>query len=155
MSSPQSQINTPLVSAPLSRRLAAMFYDAFLLLAIFFGTTAIIIAIRSAGSEANVQAITGAERLTILFPCLFIITVVFYGLFWIKSGQTLGMQTWKIQLRTNNGKPLTWLTITIRCTAGLLSIALLGLGYFFALVRTDGRSLPDIISQTTVIKKLK
>lgn len=143
-----------LVSAPLWRRLAAMLYDGFLLLAIFFAMTAIIMAIRSVGNEGNVQAITGMERFTILFPCLFIITICFFGLFWVKSGQSLGMQTWKIELRLNDGGRISWLTTVIRCAAGLLSLAAFGLGYFIALIRKDARTLPDIMSQTTIVRKI-
>ena len=60
-------------------------------------------------------------------------------LFWRKSGQTLGMQTW-YQLVDEQGQPVGVRQGLTRCAAALLSLLPLGLGYWWSLLDVDGRA---------------
>ena len=77
--------------ASLIRRLAAFLYDSLLLIALFMLLTAI--AVRLNDGEA-------IEHLAYKFA-LLPIAWFFFAWFWSKSGQTLGMQAWRIKM-TNN-----------------------------------------------------
>ena len=69
--------------ATLFRRLAALFYDSLLLLAVWFIATALLLPFTSG------EAIRPHNPL--LSSYLLFISFFFYGWFWIHGGQTLGM----------------------------------------------------------------
>lgn len=118
--------NTPV---SLFKRLLAIFYDAFLLLALLF-----IVGVIAAGiftftiNDGN--AIT-PEHPTYLAYQLFMLTLLFstaflfLGWFWTHGGQTLGMRTWRIKLISNDGSNISWDQAFIRCFTALISWGLL------------------------------
>ena len=73
--------------AGFSRRLGALIYDTLLILAVWFVTLFILVAIRN-------DAVTGPTIQSILFLELF----TFFAYFWRSRGQTLGMLAWHLQL---------------------------------------------------------
>jgi len=79
--------------ASLIRRLAAFLYDSLLLIALFMLLTAV--AVRLNNGEA-------IEHLAYKFA-LLPIAWFFFAWFWSKSGQTLGMQAWRIKMTNNEG----------------------------------------------------
>jgi uncharacterized RDD family membrane protein YckC len=42
-------------------------------------------------------------RSLVLFPAMMTMTWLFYGYFWRKTGQTLGMQTWRLKVIKPDG----------------------------------------------------
>ena len=85
-------------TASLWRRLAAILYDAFLVVALWFVTTTLIVAFLNDG-----EIIAGPFFQ--LF--LYLEAGAFYAYFWHIKGQTLGMQVWKIKLVTAENKNIT------------------------------------------------
>jgi uncharacterized RDD family membrane protein YckC len=75
----------------------------------------------------------------------------FFGVFWMKSGQTLGMQAWRIKLVPSAGNELTFGRVVTRCGAALLSAACFGLGYAWCLVDRRGRTWHDTLSGTELV----
>ena len=65
------------------------------------------------------------------------VTGYFAG-FWLASGQTLGMRTWKIRLIRSDGQGLTLGDVIRRLLFALVSWAPLGLGFWW-LLRSDQR----------------
>jgi uncharacterized RDD family membrane protein YckC len=74
-------------SAYLARRLAAMLYDALLLLAIWIVTCLIWFPLNGA-------AVSGP----LLTAVLTIETLIFYAYSWRRKGETLGMRAWRIRV---------------------------------------------------------
>ena len=78
----------------------------------------------------------------------------FYAYFWIKSGQTLGMQVWKFRIintDTSQDKitlKQTFLRYTVNC--GIL--ALLGIPLFLIYVNSKKLAVNDILSMTKLEK---
>lgn len=107
--------------ASIFRRVAAFFYDALLLTAIFFVVTAIAVGLNGG------EAIRTPIYLLLLVP----IACFFFSWFWIKSGQTLGMQAWKIKLVNETGGSPTLRASVIRFSAGLLLLPLVLLPAIF------------------------
>jgi uncharacterized RDD family membrane protein YckC len=123
------------------RRLGAMTYDGLLILALLFIATLPFIATRGG------EPVESAENwLYQLILCL-----VIYGFFvgfWTRSGRTLGMQSWRLQLENLDGSPPTLATATIRFFAALLSWAPAGLGFFWQLWDKDKLTWHDRLSGT-------
>lgn len=130
--------------AGLFRRLAALFYDACLLLAVLFVATALVL------------PLSGGEALRPHNPFystyLFLISFFFYAWFWIHGGQTLGMRAWKLQLQRLDGGPVGWWQALLRFLAAIPSWALLGLGYWWILIDRDKLAWHDRYSQTRIVR---
>lgn len=124
-------------NAPLWRRLLALVYDALLL----FG----VIMVYGMLAVSTAKAVTGLENPSslfrdsalwggLLFAGTLLLICTFYSLFWLRNQQTLGMQSWRLQLETTDGSPLTLKHCVKRCAGGALSLAAGGLGFFWCLL---------------------
>lgn len=131
-------------NTPLLRRVAAMIYDGLLLFAVLMLIALPFIAIR--GGEA-------VEPRTDLFYRLSLAAViyVFFVGFWARSGRTLGMQSWRLQLETNDGEHPSLAVASLRFFAALLSWAPVGLGFLWSLWDKDNLTWHDRISKTRIV----
>jgi len=123
--------------AGFSRRLGALIYDMLLILAVWFVTLFILVAIEN-------DAVTGPTIQSILFLELF----AFFAYFWRGRGQTLGMLAWHLRLTTLTGEPMTLIQVMLRFIAAMASFVCLGLGHFWVLFDPQQRSWPDMFSDT-------
>jgi uncharacterized RDD family membrane protein YckC len=88
----------------------------------------------------------------ILVQSLVVICCVgFFAVFWLKSGQTLGMQAWRIKLVPMPGYDLTFGRAVTRCGSALLSVACLGMGYWWCLFDRRRRCWHDYLSGTELV----
>lgn len=124
------------------RRFGAILYDSFLLLAVLFLAAALLLPFN------NGDAVTAKY---IIIPYYLLISFAFYGWFWTHSGQTAGLKTWKLSLKTLDGEAVTWKHAGIRFLAALLSWLLLGLGFLWILVDKNNYALHDYLSKTVLI----
>lgn len=148
-----------LTSAPLWRRLAALLYDVFILVALSFGygalatLAAVLLGTTEPGDYSPMFD-------GLLFPLGWIATItLFYCWFWHRSGQTLGMKTWKIRLTVDRSIPghisrVPWHLCLLRCLVAPFLVLGLGIGYWYALVDPQGRSLQDKLSGTKTVSVL-
>jgi uncharacterized RDD family membrane protein YckC len=128
----------------LIRRVAAMLYDGLLILALLFLATLPFIALRDGEPvEAN-------ENLLYRLVLCLVIYGFFVG-FWTRSGRTLGMQSWRLQLETMDGGQINIRTGTIRFFAALVSWVPAGLGYLWSLWDKDRLTWHDRISGTHIV----
>lgn len=81
----------------LLRRIAAILYDSLLVGALFFLATVPFIAVRGG------EPVETSENL-LYRVVLFVVVFVFFVGFWSRSGRTLGMQSWGLQLETVDGR---------------------------------------------------
>jgi uncharacterized RDD family membrane protein YckC len=65
---------------------------------------------------------------------------------WVKTGQTLGMKSWRIKIQN-----ATYKTASIRFFASIFSWIIFGFGYFYVLFNKNNLSLHDKISNTFLI----
>lgn len=130
--------------AGLFRRLAAFIYDSLLLIAIYFAIGGVAVAIN--GGE-SIPLSWSLAILLVFFPLAIF---CFYSWFWRRSGQTLGMQAWRIKLAFDTSPPPLLLCAT-RLLVATLSAALLGIGFFWILIDRDRRSWHDIASKSRII----
>jgi uncharacterized RDD family membrane protein YckC len=134
--------------APLWRRLAAMIYDALLLVALWMTTVALLMMLtggRLAAPDRPV-ALHLMEQLA-----LVAVTWGFFAWFWIHGGQTLGMRAWRLRLVDKAGGPVSLATASRRLLAATLSLAACGLGYFWALIDREHCTWHDRLTGTRVV----
>ena len=125
-------------------RIVASVYDFFLLLGVWFLVGSIALWLNG-GKTLN-------PALGMLL--VFLSGWSFYAYFWIKSGQTLGMQVWKFRIintDTSQDKitlKQTFLRYIVNC--GML--ALLGMPLFLIYVDSKKLAINDILSKTKLEK---
>lgn len=130
------------VNSSLIRRLAALFYDAFLVVAIWMISTTLLVALVADGDE-----IQGWPFQLFLYAELF----AFYYAFWRMRGQTLGMQVWRIKTVDENGHILSGEQCILRFLAATISMLPFGLGLFWILIDRQNLALHDLATNTRVI----
>ena len=130
----------------LFRRLMAIFYDLFLLTAILFLATALVIATNHG------EAIDQSKLYTFFLQlCLSALIILYFGWFWMHGGQTLGMKTWKIKLIANDSQAIYWKHVIIREITAVISWLFFGLGFIWSIFDKQKRSWHDITSKTRLI----
>lgn len=158
---PQSAPATPVTATDLPvagifRRLAALVYDTFLL----FGLLVVPLFLWTAWmhrSDAQLRNDAVVHEIAPVAPPAFmllyaiVIIAGFYTYFWRKNGQTLGMQAWRLRLDSATGGRPGWKQCGLRLLVGPLSLALGGLGYWWALLDGERRSWHDRASGTRVV----
>lgn len=131
---------TDFATSGLARRLAAICYDWFLLIALFAVVTALVLAIRGGSAVAPS---------TVWFQLMLAaVGASFYGWFWTHGGQTLGMRAWRIRVVRDDGAPLTWRDAVLRLLAACLAALPAGLGFLWCLVDRDRRCWHDRLTHT-------
>ncbi|MDX1490765.1 MAG: RDD family protein [Pseudohongiellaceae bacterium] len=139
--------------AGLLRRLAALLYDAFLVLAIWM---VIGYAIQYVlGTDTN-QIIDGKPTTSSFADALYFLMEVatastFYIWFWRRTGQTLGMIAWRIKATSADGSIMTLKQAILRFVLAWPSFWCFGLGYLWMYVDTNKDALHDKYSGTQVI----
>ena len=128
----------------LLRRIAAMLYDFLLVTALLFLATIPFIAVRG-GEPVEV-----GDNLLYRLVLVGIVYAFFVG-FWSRSGRTLGMQSWGLQLETTEGHLPSTATASLRFVAALLSLLPLGLGFLWQLWDKESLTWHDRISNTRLI----
>lgn len=130
------------------RRFGAMLYDTLLLVALLMVVTALLLPFT--GGEALTADRLGVFELA--YRVLLLAVVVgFFGWFWTRRGQTLGMAAWRLQLRRVDGEALGWGDVCKRLAAALVSLLPLGLGYFWIWIDRDHLAWHDRWTNTRVV----
>ena len=132
-------MNNDAEPASFLRRLGALIYDAWLIVALWMMTLFPIVALSDA-------VVTGPAIQSLLFLELY----GFFTYFWRRRGQTLGMLAWHLTLSTVSGERMTLIQVMLRFMAAMASFLCLGLGYFCIFIDPQRRSWPDIFSATRI-----
>ena len=129
------------------RRIGAMLYDTLLLLALWFLATVPFIAIQG-GKSID----TESGQLYLLYQLILVLVAyAFFVGFWSRKGRTLGMQSWGLQLQTEDGKVPCARTASIRFFAAIISWLPLGLGFFWQLWDPERLTWHDRLSKTRLV----
>jgi uncharacterized RDD family membrane protein YckC len=132
-------------TAGVCRRLGAMIYDSLLLAAILFlGSVPPVLL--NGGPLRDGTPFAGIKN-AIYFVYLLILIVLFYGWFWTRHGQTLGMAAWRIRILSLDGGLPNWGQALIR-----LSASLLGLGNLWLWFDANGLGWHEYLSGTKTIR---
>lgn len=122
----------PTIAKP-STRVVAIVYDGMLILALLFlvGTALTVVGtlltMQTGTQSSQAQSLPIWYQNVIMTPSFVLTLVAFYGLFWRRGGQTLGMQTWRLKTVNNSGHLLTWGQSFKRILAACLMPLLFGI----------------------------
>jgi uncharacterized RDD family membrane protein YckC len=139
---PANDLPTPKEQAPgLAKRLAALLYDSFLMIALWMVLYWPFYAL-----------IENEQLRNFLFNGAFILAVFgYYSRSWRVSGQSLGMQAWRIKLVSTDHQPVSYRQCLIRFMAATGSLVCLA-GYFWMLFDKDKLTWHDRFSGTRLVK---
>jgi uncharacterized RDD family membrane protein YckC len=98
-----------------------MFYDSLLLAAVLM-LGSIPPVLLNGGALRDGTALADVKN-TIYFLYLLLLVFLFYGWFWTRHGQTLGMAAWRIRILSQNGSLPEWKQVLIRLGTSLLGVA--------------------------------
>ena len=171
--------DTPTIAKPLVR-LSAIVYDGMLILAMLFLVGAVLAVVGTllfldvGTTSQDAKALPLWYQNGVMTPAFVLTLVGFYGIFWRKSGQTLGMQTWRLKTVDANGQLLSWgqsfkriisacLVPAICAVVGafihgsklaILLAAFLGFlfNFLFCVFNTRGLAVHDMLSNTITLK---
>jgi len=139
------------------RRLAALIYDSFLLFGILVVPLFLLTGLSERGQPGSLQTDAVVHELPPIAPWPVMLTyeivVVFgfYCYFWLRSGQTLGMQAWRLRLDDLDGGRPSLRQCLLRAVFGVISLLCAGLGYWWIWLDRDRRSWHDRVSHTRVV----
>lgn len=123
------------IAKPITR-LIAIIYDGMLILAMLFLVGAIlsvlgtVLFLDTGTTSQDAKTLPQWYQNVVMTPSFVLTLVGFYGIFWRKSGQTLGMQTWQLKTVNDKGLLLTWRQSFVRIiSACLLPVICAVIGY--------------------------
>ena len=128
----------------LIRRISAMLYDGLLVLALLFLATLPFIALRDG------EPVEGSENFVYRVVLGLVIYAFFVG-FWMRSGRTLGMQSWRLQMETTEGGDVSLARANIRFFTAILSWLPAGLGFLWSLWDKNRLTWHDRLSGTHIV----
>jgi uncharacterized RDD family membrane protein YckC len=92
--------------ASVARRIGAMIYDSMLVIAVLAVATIPFLMI--APRKIIIPREVGWALYLAYLLWQITVVVSFFGFFWTRRGQTLGMQVWKLRVEDEQGKLLSW-----------------------------------------------
>jgi len=120
-----------------------MFYELLLLVAIFFVAGWVFLLIGQ---------LLPPHISRPLFQVYLLTTSAAYFVYcWTHGGQTLPMKTWRIRLVDRNGDTVTVRLAIKRYLLALVSLALCGAGFVWAILDQDRQFLHDRLAGTRII----
>ncbi|MDX1512648.1 MAG: RDD family protein [Gammaproteobacteria bacterium] len=125
------------------RRLAVMFYDSLLLFGVLFAATFILLPFTRG------QPIGPNDTLYTLY--LLAVSYGYFGWFWTRGGQTLGMRAWRVTLVADPPRVLDWRRCLLRFAAALISWAPAGMGFVWAIFDSEKLTWHDRLSGTRLV----
>jgi len=160
--------NAALVPATLPRRLLALFYDLWAVIAIV--ATVGYLCQRATGGQLIATA-GHVETVWWYQPLQGLVLSAYFIASWLRGGQTLGMRPWRLRLVRSDGGPVRFAQAAIRLLAGAAPLLLLELArvlgtaaslwavlvawtiwFAWALTNPRRRTLHDVIAGTELIR---
>ncbi len=138
----------PLRPAPFWRRIAALAYDLLVLMAIWMVTAALILL--AFQGKVDVARQPPLYHL-LLQAALFVVTALYFVVSWRKGGQTIGMRAWRVRIVDAKGESPGAKQALLRFVCALLSLLLLGAGFFYCLFEADRRAWHDVVAKTRMV----
>jgi uncharacterized RDD family membrane protein YckC len=136
------------VSAPVWRRLAALFYDLLVLVALWMFAAALVLL--AFGSNVDVAHQPTLYHL-VLQGVLLALSALYFTFSWSKGGQTIGMRAWRVRLVDETGNSPRPRRSLLRFALALISLLGAGFGFVWCLFDADRRAWHDVRAGTRMI----
>ncbi len=143
--------------AGLIRRFAALFYDFLLCVALVMVVTLIyqqgLLRLIHGGERLLAMSQAGAlDRDPVLASLLLLSLFGFFAYFWVRTGQTLGMQVWSVRVQNADGTSISIWQALLRFMVAIASWLCLGLGFLWALGNRQRKTWHDIYSESVLVR---
>ena len=144
-------------TAGLIRRLAALFYDFLLCVALIMVVTLIyqqgILRLIHGGDALMAMSEAGAlDHDPILASLVLLSLFAFFAKFWTHNGQTLGMQACGLRIQNADGSAIDLWQALLRFVVAIGSWLFAGQGFLWLLWDKQGRTWHDIYSDSRVVQ---
>ena len=137
-----------LPGSALWRRLAALFYDFLVLIAIWmFAAALTLLAFRG---EVDVARQPSLYHF-VLQGVLLTLSALYFVISWSRGGQTIGMRAWRVRLVDAQGGSPGWRRALLRFVLATLSLLAAGAGFIYCLFDADRRAWHDVMLGTRVL----
>lgn len=134
------------------KRLGAYCCDLFSILALLISATAVAVLVVVSSSKMGLIDLTNYRDVgdylahsTIFAIFLALVTVAFYGYFWSKVGQTIGMKACSLRVQNSDGSNINFTQALIR-----MATSAFGLGNFSALFQNNN-AFQDLWAECEVV----
>ena len=134
------------------KRLGAYVYDLFAIFALLMLATATAVIIVASSVKMGLMDLANYQDVgdylahnTLFAAFLAIVAIAFYGYFWSKGGQTIGMKAWSLRVQNSDGSNINFTQALIR-----MATSALGLGNFSALFQ-NSNAFQDLWAECEVI----
>lgn len=137
----------------LLRRLAALFYDFWVCVALWLLLSAVVTlawTFAGHGPRENIAPFS-AWQLGLWLGC-WLLSGLYAVASWQRGGQTLGMRPWKVAVVDRHGGTATTGALWRRYAWGTLSLLAAGAGFWWALADRQGLALHDRLSATRLVR---
>ena len=130
----------------LLRIVAATIYDSLLMLGVWFlvGSLALGIKFVFTGEVSSLNPAAGMSL-------VILSTWLYFAMFWIYGGKTLGMSSWKLRIISQNGKQITIIQTIVRFLSNIFTVLFAGIPLFFKQINKNDKSISDLLSKTSII----
>src|SRR5690348_13734925 len=103
-----SQSPLPMNPATAMRRIGAMIYDAMLVIGVLTIASIPFQVYSIVSKRLLLPSEAGWWIFSAFWLWLVVVFMLFFGFFWTRRGQTLGMQVWKLRVEDEQGNLLSW-----------------------------------------------
>ena len=134
-------------AAPIWRRLAALFYDFLVLVAIWMLAAALVLlAFQGTVDVADQPPLYHF----VLQAVLLLLSALYFIISWTRGGQTIGMRAWRVRIVDDEGHSPSLQQSMLRFALALISL-IAGFGFVWCFFDTDRRAWHDVMAKTRMI----
>ncbi len=134
--------------ASLRRRLSSLLYESLVVFSILL--IGFLLPQAFLAGFLNQWGIPPINSKMLMFH-IFWLLLIYFVWFWLQTGQTLPMKTWKLRLVNEDGRLMRPTQAIFRYLAAWPSILFFGIGLLWALVDKDKQFLHDRIAGSRII----
>jgi uncharacterized RDD family membrane protein YckC len=134
-------------SAGFARRLAALLYDALLIVALLMAFTGLLLLV----TRRPLLGDTVGAWVYLYRAGLVAVVGAYFVLNWVHSGQTLGMRAWNLHTVDSRGKRLTPGPATLRFLCAVLAWLPAALGVLWLYVDRERLAVHDRLTGTRIL----
>ncbi len=135
---------TTFAPASLLVRVAAMIYESLLVIAVLFVASFIVLPFVGELHSGWQRHLFQAYLAGVLFA--------YFSTFWLRSGQTLAMKTWRIRLCDHSGGRVSFRQAALRFVVALAGALLVGAGFWWALFDRERQFFHDRVAGTRLVR---
>ena len=143
----QTSTQPSALPAPLRLRVAAAIYDLLPLLGVWFLAGLLALACTAGALDPQQHADKVLVQVLVLS-----LTAAYFVVSWTRGGQTIGMRAWRLRVVAADGNPLPWPRALLRFFLALVSLAVLGAGFWWALLDADHRTWHDLVAGAAMVR---